>query len=117
MRAVVVFCNTEHSLSWMLKEGFRHCFVCLASNGLWIQVDAKHGIPYVHYLTTDDFDLAGFYRDQGLTVIETEQRQHAVTWPLVIRNCVGLVTSVLCIERWLVTPYGLYKYLRKHPCN
>lgn len=112
-----MFCDTAHVLSWLLKPGFRHCFVCFVADGLWIRVDAKHGVPFVKYLTTEDFDLAQHFRDKGWTVMETVQRQEAVTWPLALRNCVGLVTSFLCIGPWLVTPYQLYKYLRKRPCN
>lgn len=114
MRALVVFNDGAdgHPLGWMLKRGFRHCFVVLDSSGLWLRVDGERGIPVVAYVTTSDFDLAGFYREQGYTVVETEQRSRPVTWPLVLRNCVGLVAAVLCVP-FAATPYRLYCRLMK----
>ena len=114
MRALVVFCHDNtHPLAWLLKPGFRHCFVCLESNGLWLLVDGGPGIPDIKYLTESDFDLAAFYREKGFIVVETHQRQKAVTAPLVLRNCVGLCKAVLCIAGWSFTPFGLYKQLEK----
>lgn len=115
MRALVVFNDGQegHPLGWLLKRGFRHCFVVLDSAGLWLKVDGERGVPTVSYVTTSDFDLAQFYRDHGSTVVETEQRQHPVVWPLVLRNCVGLVAAVLCLSRPVATPFGLYRHLSK----
>jgi hypothetical protein len=103
----------SHPLSFLLKKGFQHCFVCIEDNGLWIQVDGGIGIPIIKYLTTSDFDVAGYWRSQGLTVIETTRRNQSILWPFKIHNCVGLVKWILCINSWSLTPYGLYKYLRK----
>lgn len=114
MRAVVVFCDTTYRFAWLFKPGFRHCFVCVAAHGLWIKVEARHGIPDIKYLTTDDFDLARYFRNQGLAVVETEQRQRAVRFPLVARTCSGFVKAMLCIDAWWVfTPHQLYEYLRR----
>lgn len=113
MRALVVFRDGSHPLSWLLKKGFQHCFVCIDSNGLWIQVEGSE-VPVIKYLTTSDFDLASHLRGMGFTVVETYQGR-SVTFPFAARNCVGLVKTILCITSWSLTPYGLYKYLtRKH---
>ena len=87
--------------------------MCLASNGNWIMLDGSQGVPYVEYLTADDFDLSQYFREQGYTVVETYQRNEKVKLPIAIRNCVGFVKSILCIDSLSITPYGLYKYLRK----
>ena len=115
IRAIVVFGDGErqHWLAWLLKPGFRHCFVCLEDNDLWLQVDGAEGVPIIKYLTTSDFDLTMFYRDQGMTVVETYQRIKPVIWPLMLRNCVGLVKTVLCIRSMSLTPYSLYKRLKR----
>ena len=114
MNALVVFTDADgHPLCRFLHPGFRHCFVCLLSNRLWLLVDGVNGIPVVRYLTTEDFDLAGFWRDQGFVVVETYQRSMPVTAPLTWRNCVGLVKSVLSIRSWSLTPYSLYKHLTR----
>lgn len=130
MKAVVVFhgevASVEegitgiptHPLNRYLREGFKHCFVCVESDGLWIQLDGKNGIPQVRYLTASDrFDLAGFYREQNFTVIETEQRNRPLLSPFVTNNCVGLVKAVLCISApFIWSPWRLYQHLlRKSP--
>jgi hypothetical protein len=98
----------------MLKRGFEHCFVCLEERGAWFQLDADFGIPVVRYLTTSDYDLAKYWReDHGFMAVETLQGDNAVTWPWALRNCVGFVKGILCINSWTLTPYGLYKYLRR----
>lgn len=122
MRALVVFHDNilpksgrTHPLSRFLRKGFWHCFVCLESNGLWIRLDGECGVPVVQYLTpSDEFDLAGYYRDQGCVVVETRQRDTVPLAPLALRNCVGLVKAVLCVRSWAVTPWQLYRYLKRN---
>lgn len=116
LRALVVFRdfkNAQHPLAFLLKKGFQHCFVCVQSEGFWIQIDGGVGVPFIKAVAAADFDLAAHIRGLGFTVVETNQRQSSVTFPFSIRNCVGLVKTVLCINSWALTPYGLYKYLRK----
>ena len=109
-----MFRDGSHPLKWMLRKGFQHCFVCVESDGFWIQIDAETGITIVKTVATSDFDLAAHIKGMGFTVVETYQRQASVTFPFSIRNCAGLVKAILCIGSWSLTPYGLYKYLRKN---
>lgn len=113
-RALVVFHDPEGARwQWLLKPGFRHVFCVIEAKGNWIMVDARDGVPVIEYLTRD-FDLAGFYREHGLTVIETEQRTEPQRTPFVVNNCVGLVKAVLAIRAPLAwTPYQLFRHLRK----
>lgn len=87
--------------------------MCIEHNELWIKVDFRIGIPLIAYMTGNDFDLARFYRDQGFVVVETTQRDTPVTFPLILRDCVGLVKQILCIRGFALTPYALYRQLRK----
>ena len=77
MNAVVVFCDNGpegHPLLPYLKPGFRHCFCAVAEKkDYWLLVDAREGVPAVEYLTEASFNLAAFYRESGLTVIETRR--------------------------------------------
>lgn len=118
MRALVVFHDgggRRHPLGFLMKKGFSHCFVCMESNGLWMKVDGQQGVPVVGYLTqSEGFDLAGFYRDRGYTVVETEQRRDAVLSPFALRNCVGLVKAMLCIRSFAVTPRQLYRHMMRN---
>ncbi len=114
MRALVVFTDdNDHPLAWLLKPGFRHCFVCIDKNDLWLLVDGGPGVPVIKYLTENDFDLASYFREKGFTVVETHQRDKAVTMPIVLRTCVGLVKAILCISNLALTPYELYQKLEK----
>lgn len=107
--------ENAHILSPLLKRGFWHCFAVVERNGLWLMVDGRDGRPDVKYVCNSDdgFDLAGFYRDRGMTVIETVQRDDPAPWPLCLRNCVGLVKSLLCLRSWAVTPYQLYRHIER----
>jgi len=109
LRALIIFRDGDHVLSFLLKKGFQHCFVCIEQNGLWIQIDYRAGVPDIRYLSQSDFDLASFYRDQGMTVVETTQGSKPATFPFSLRNCVGMAKQILCINNFALTPYGLYK--------
>jgi len=112
LKALVVFLNdNSHPLSFLLKKGFRHCFVCINKNGLWIRVDNAKGIPDIEYLCGEDFNLIEYYRGLGYTVVETSQREKAITCPVIARDCVGMVKSILCISNFALTPYALYRSL------
>lgn len=116
MRALVVFGDggsPAHPLAFLLRKGFKHCCVAVVDGDYWIVVDGERGIPTIHVIAPSSFDLAGHYRDCGLTVIETEQRAEPKLLPLALNNCAGLVKAVLCLKTWAVTPWQLYKFLVK----
>lgn len=117
MKALIVFhddTETRHPLSRFMRKGFWHCFACVESDGVWLQLDGRAGVPVVRYLTVaDGFDLAQFYRDKGCTVVETEQGKAPSLWPFALRNCVGLVKAFLCIRSAAVTPWQLYRHLTR----
>ncbi len=117
MRALVVFTESSvHPLSFLLKAGFEHCFVVVLSNGNWIRLDGTTGIPEIDYLIGEDFDLAGYFEDQGYRVIETEQNIVPTRTPVILNNCTGLVKAILCIRApFVITPWRLYLYLRRNP--
>jgi hypothetical protein len=117
VKALVVFHDglggRQHWLAPLLKPGFKHVFVALLNGNYWIRVDGCRGIPEVEVVCGADYDLAGFYRGKGYTVIETEQGQAPVLAPLVHNNCVGLAKVALCLKSMALTPYGLYRYLER----
>lgn len=112
MKALVVFTDSKHFLSRFLKKGFTHVFICVNQNGLWLRADGDNWRPDLSYLCEDDFDLAAHYREMGYTVVETHQRDKPVKWPFMMRNCVGMVKSVLCLSNFALTPYSLYRSLK-----
>lgn len=115
MIALAVFHgDSDHVLARFLKPGFRHVFVAVQNGNYWIMVDGCEGVPVVEVIAPSDFDMAEYFRAMGFTVVETEQRGKAPGAPLAVANCVGLAKAVLCLRApFAITPYGLYKHLRK----
>ncbi len=112
MKVLAVFHDHgNHVLDRWLKPGFRHCFCAVRTENFWIRVDGQMGPPVIQVVAPGDYDLAGFYRAEGFTVVETEQRNHRAGL-FVVANCVGIVKRVLAISApFVVTPWQLYKKL------
>lgn len=120
-RAVVVFKNTaglrQHWLAPLLKDGFKHCGVAVESGDYWVFVDPNPDCIRFTVPAMKDYDLAGYFRDQGFTTTELEIDGMEVMVPLVVSNCVGVVKTVLGIREFtIITPYQLYKFLRRQRC-
>ncbi len=108
MKAVAVF--HDHGDNRFLKPGYRHCFVAVQSGNAWIRIDTLAGRLVIEVVAPAAYDLAKFYRAEGYTVVETEQRSLSWAWPLALATCVGLVKAVLGLNAPLVvTPYQLYR--------
>jgi hypothetical protein len=115
MKAIVVFHDHgRHWLNRLLKPGFRHCFVAVQSGGYWIEIDARDGLPMVKVQCAADYDLAGFYRDNGFSVIEACQSARPPVGPVSAANCAGMVKAILGLRAPLaLTPYQLYRRLSR----
>jgi hypothetical protein len=122
VKALVVFCNIEgrgHPLGWMLKDGFKHCFINLQTEDGWVEFDYGTGIPHVSVMAASDFDLNSYYQSSGFTTVETEQSKsikfgiNLFCGTITVANCVGLVKALLGVKYFSVTPYQLYKRLIK----
>ena len=114
MDALAVFHDHGvHILAPWLKPGFKHVFVALRDGDYWITIDAKAGVPAIEVVAPGDYDLAKFYREQGFAVIETQQGAAASRSPLVLANCVGMARAVLGVSTAALTPWQLYKHLRR----
>lgn len=101
-----------HVLDPLLKAGFLHCFAAVRNEEHWIRIDAQEGCPVFEVVAPANYDLAGFYREEGYTVVETQQRDSGPVGPFVLSNCVGMVKTVLGIDAFLaVTPWQLYRRL------
>lgn len=126
-RAVVVFLGRELVdgaawWSWFLKPGFIHCFVLLAINGdeRWIKIEGIYGRLRVTQIPLGDDEREHYVRyvARGATVIKTDVQSEMLIWPLMngeinVRTCVSVIKSLLGIRSWAVTPWQLYKHLRK----
>ena len=113
--ALVVFAGST-SLKWLrwLTPGYRHCFVAIAQRDVWIICDPlSHRTDLIAICGHTRQDLAAWYRQRGLTVVETHVRS-APKRPAPIRpfTCVEAVKRILGIHApWVLTPWQLYRYL------
>ena len=114
--ALVVFAD-EATLKWLklLRPGFRHCFVLVYRQGCWVIYDPlshRTNLAVVSGRTMDE--LARWYEENGLRVIETTVRRAPLrSAPLRPFTCVEAVKRVLGIHApWITTPWQLYRYLQ-----
>ena len=117
MRALAVFHGAGSGWAVALfcghRPGFRHCFAVLETEAGWIRVDALAHCTRVEAVATRDFDLADFYRKQGLTVVELVlglplRRDLPPSW----FSCVENAKRLFGVRAWWIwTPWQLYRHL------
>lgn len=118
--ALVVFTGATE-IAWvrvLLREGFRHCFVLVQQNGRWISFDPlAHRIDLDIPDVPDGFDMSGWLRGQGFTVVRARvDRRPGPPALFAPFSCVEAVKRVLGVRAWrVVTPWGLYRHLVKIP--
>ena len=116
-RALAVFHSKGRVPHWAdrwLADGYHHVFVAIEDGDHWIAVDARDGGPVVEAVAPAGYDLASFYRNDGLIVIETHKREMPPRWPFTVANCVGLAKALLGIQAPMVwTPYQLARFLER----
>lgn len=115
--AHVVFCGRA-DLGWLrlLKPGFRHCFVALNDGRHWVTVDPLACFTEVEVQPVPaGFDLPGWYRGLGLTVVPAEvRRDRRRPAPWAPFTCVEAVKRILGIRaRHVLTPWQLYRFLTR----
>ena len=114
--ALVVFHDYGHSpfRKW-LHWGFRHVFVAVLSEGYWIVLDGRAGVPVLHVAAGSGDDLAGHYRRKhGFTVLGVKAPKRQPRSPLMLGTCVGAVKRVLGVRMpWILTPYQLFRHLKR----
>ena len=119
MRALAVFHGAGRGWAVALfcshRPGFRHCFAALETEAGWIRVDALAHCTRVEAVAVRGFDLAGFYRKQGLTAVALELREPLRRdLPPAWFSCVESAKRLLGIRAWWVwTPWQLYCHLAR----
>lgn len=114
---LVVFADAT-DLWWLrlLRPGFRHCFVVLATAGGWVIVDPMSHVTSIAYFPfIEEFDLRQWYVQCGLTVVpvknNTTDKRVA---PFLPHSCVESIKRILGIRALTVlTPWQLYRHLNK----
>lgn len=113
-RALVAFADeTRLKWLWLLRPGFRHCFVLVAREGGAVLID-----PLSDRLTVETFPgltlehAAERWREAGFTVVETVVRDPGTPAPWAPLTCVEAVKRVLGIhDRAILTPRQLFRRL------
>ncbi len=119
-RAFIVF-GGGADLPWLLplRRGFRHCFAALEdAAGSWTVLDPLSGRLVVARLDLPrGFDLPGFYRRAGLTVLGPflpGEPRRSLLPPLAPFSCVALCRAVLGAGApFALTPFGLFRGLTR----
>lgn len=115
-KAWVVF-SGDTDLPWLkiLKPGFRHCYIVLNDQKHWITID-----PLSNYMDVRvqeiplDFNLPLWMKNRGNIVMPAEILNLQKQAPWMPFSCVEAVKRVLGIHACtIITPWQLYKYLRK----
>ena len=112
LNLVVFHDHGDHFLDPFLKSGFRHVFCAVSDGTYWITVDGRMGLPVIEVVAASTFDLRSFYENEGFTVVAVA-KGGPVRVPYVMSSCVGMVKTVLGVRSISVTPYQLYKFIRK----
>ena len=110
-KAFVIFHDKGfHILSFLLKQGFKHCAVVIESGEQWILIDPKAGLPQVQTVSEEEINELIDY-----TIIATTCRDVKIEGPFLLNNCVGLVKKLLGISNpFILTPHQLWRYLNVH---
>lgn len=113
--ALVVFADeTRLKCLRPLRRGFRHCFVAVQSAQGWVICDPlSHQTDLAFLAGLGARELAGWYRERGLVVMETRVRPAPLRpAPVRLFTCVEAVKRILGIHSyWTWTPWQLYQLL------
>lgn len=113
LKARVIFKSTDQWFQCFLMNGFGHVAVELQSEEGSILIDSNDCNTFVYQYKKKMQESSAFLNNSTTvnTFVNTTQVKK---WIPSFFTCVTIVKSVLGIdERWIVTPYQLYKYLEK----
>lgn len=105
-------------LRWLLRPGFRHCFVVWRDGARWVSFDPlAHRTEILVHDLPDGFDLPGWLAGQGHTLARARfAAPPPRPAPLMPMSCVEAVKRVLGLHsRRIVTPWQLYRHLVSPP--
>jgi hypothetical protein len=119
MKAFILFGDDNiHPLGGLLRTGFKHCWCIIADERAkcWLSYNWDMGLPVVRAEAPIEFDVAGFYRDEGWRVLDlADHNPSVVRTTFSLNNCVGNVKILLGIRSNSWTPYQLYRHMTRTP--
>lgn len=118
----VVFINSNHVLSPILKRGFTHAYVIEELECIYMAFDpTRHGLNVFMPSCDTSHPLVDIMmeQDKSITVLRvlTKPGDKPLIFKPRILSCVSVIEYILGMRLGAVTPYGLYKKLlkAKHP--
>ena len=99
--------GNSHPLSFLLKKNFKHVFACVDDGTYWIRIDRTVRGTEIEVVAGSDYDMTGFYENEGFTVVEVESKAGSLL-PLEFNNCVGTSKTIAGIRSFCLTPWQLY---------
>jgi len=119
--------RTKPNIHWFqypMQSGFRHCYLIHWDGYSWFRVENTYG--YLHFkelVLLEDYvvqgvDISNWFRSKGHTLVKVDLAKRSdsirTPWLFTPNTCVELVKNFLGIGSWsIITPYQLFKYLRK----
>ena len=104
----ICFTEATRPLWYMryLKRNYSHCFVLQPHKGQWLKYESGHGSVRV--------DLIDDYADiLNKCIIVKYYSKSKSKGPLMLATCVGFVKHIIGVNNLSLTPYQLYRSLRK----
>ena len=99
--------NRDHWWTRFMHPEYQHCYLIKADNGRWIVYGkCMNGLELE---TIDDFSIPS----NGMIVVKAKA-DDSTRGLLMFNTCVGHIKQALGIRNpFILTPYQLYKHLRK----
>ncbi|QDP54914.1 MAG: hypothetical protein Unbinned3065contig1002_16 [Prokaryotic dsDNA virus sp.] len=111
-KAYLVFTDdNQHWLGKILRRGYRHVLTISHEGNGWVIYDWAGGAPQMNAIAEKDIrDWLGSFPNEHIEVEATQRRPKG---PLMLNNCVGHAKLMLGIRCWAITPWQLYRQIKK----
>ena len=113
IEGVVVFQDSDnpHWLIKYLKPGFRHCYVAIKQDDLWVKIDPVNSCTIVEIYENMTIKAE---KDVKIVHFKVETSEKVYRGGFCWFNCVEVVKAHIGIKSfWTWTPWQLYKLLEK----
>jgi hypothetical protein len=110
--AYVVFTEDNgHWLGKFLRQGYRHVLTISHEGNSWIIYNWAGGSPKMNAIAEED--IPDWLESFPNTYLKVETKRVRPLGPLMINNCVAHAKLMLGIRCWGITPWQLYRHLKK----
>ena len=118
-RWFIGFCDVDlpRPWRWLTRPGFRHVWACyyVPERECWMFIEWSAYRLYIEIIDGEQVDaLIAANRQRGTLVeVGVENNPKRVNWPFAPIYCVTLLTQLIGLRGFIVTPYQLFRALQK----